>query len=155
MKNFTKIITLAAFTLAVAGIVRAEDNFAGKWKGEFDSQIGLQKYTFDLKVDGTNVTGKAIGEREMGTNEVAILEGTISTNSITFVEPLKFGDNDIRIVYTGKISGDEIKFHRKVGDVAEEDFTAKRVKADNAKAEVPMDAKPAAHAETNSPPAKP
>ena len=147
MKKFSKTLALAAFALAVAGVARAEDGVAGKWKGEFDSQIGLQKYTFDLKVDGTNVTGKAVGERDMGTNEVAITEGTISTNGIFFVEMLKFDDNDLRIEYTGKISGDEIKFHRKVGDVAEEDFVAKRVKE--------TDAKPAATAETNSLSAKP
>jgi hypothetical protein len=159
MKNFTKIFALifalAAFTLAAVGIARAEDNFAGKWQGQFDSQIGLQKYTFEFKVDGTNVTGKAIGEREMGTNEVVLAEGTISSNGIFFVEPLKLGNNELRIEYTGKISGDEIKFHRKVGDVAEEDFTAKRVKAGEGKADAPAEAKPAATTETNSPPAKP
>jgi hypothetical protein len=32
------------------------------------------------------------------------------------------------ITYTGKISGDEIKFTRKVGDFATEEITAKRVK---------------------------
>ena len=96
---------------------------------------------------GTNLTGKATGERERGTNEVAITEGTISTNGIFFVEPLKFQDNELRIEYTGKVSGDEIKFHRKVGDFAEEDFVAKRVN--------PSDAKPAAKTGTNSPPAKP
>jgi hypothetical protein len=155
MKNFTRIFALAAFALAVAGVARAEDNFAGKWKGQFDSQIGLQKYTFDFKVDGTNVTGKAIGEREMGTNEIVLTEGSIGTNGITFVENLKFGDNEIRILYTGKLSGDEIKFHRKVGDVAEEDFTAKRVKAGDAKAEAPAETKPAATTETNSSSANP
>lgn len=151
MKNFTKTLVLAAFALAVIGIARAEDNFAGKWKGQFDSQIGLQKYTFEFKVDGTNVTGKVVGEREMGTNEVVLTEGSIGTNGITFVEPLKFDDNELRIVYTGKLSGDEIKFHRKVGDVAEEDFTATRVKDGEAKAET----EPADAPETNSPPAKP
>ena len=40
---------------------------------------------------------------------------------------------------------------RQVGDVAEEDFVAKRVKANNAKPE----AQPEAKADTNSPPAKP
>lgn len=122
-----KTLILVACALAFAGTVRAGENIAGKWKGQFDSQIGLQKYTFEFKVDGTNLTGKAVGERENGTNNVAITEGTVSTNGIFFVEPLKFGDNDIRIEYTGKVSGDEIKFHRKVGDFAEEDFTAKRV----------------------------
>jgi hypothetical protein len=151
MKNFIKTLALATFALAVVGVARAEDSVTGKWKGEFDSQIGLQKYTFDLKVDGTNVTGNAIGEREMGTNEVVITEGTIGTNGIFFVEPLKFDDNELRIEYTGKVSGDEIKFHRKVGDVAEEDFVAKRIKETDTKSE----AKPAVKADTNSPPAKP
>jgi hypothetical protein len=78
---------------------------------------------------------------------VAITEGKIKQDDISFVEPLKFRDNELRIEYTGKVSGDEIKFHRKVGDFAEEDFVAKRVN--------PSDAKPAAKAGMNSPSAKP
>lgn len=152
MKNFIKKIVLAAVALALAGPVRgAEDTVAGKWKGHFDSQIGVQKYTFDFKVDGDKLTGKAIGEREMGTNEVQITEGKINKDEISFVEPLKLNDNELRIEYTGKVSGDEIKFHRKVGDFAEEDFVAKRVKEPGAKPET----KPEAKADTNSPPAKP
>ena len=133
MKNIIKTTGLAAFALAFVGTAQAQDTVAGKWQGQFDSQIGLQKYTYDFKVAGTNLTGTAIGEREMGTNEVTLTEGTVSTNSIFFVEPLKFGGNDIRIEYTGNVSGDEINFHRKVGDIAEEDFVAKRVKTGDAK----------------------
>jgi hypothetical protein len=151
MKNIVKTVGLAAFALAFVGTAQAQDTVTGKWQGQFDSQVGLQKYTYDFKVDGTNVTGRAVGTRDTGTNDVAITEGTVSTNGISFVEPLKFGDNDVRIEYTGKVSGDEIKFHRKVGDFAEEDFVAKRVKASDAQPE----AKPAATADTNSPPAKP
>ena len=147
MKNIVKTIGLAAFALAFAGSALAQDEIAGKWKAQFDSQIGTQKYTFELKVDGTNLVGKAIGERENGTNEVAITEGKIGKDGISFVEPLKIQDNDIRIEYTGKVSGDELKLHRKVGDFAEYDIVAKRVKAD--------DAQPAAATATNSPPAKP
>jgi hypothetical protein len=33
-----------------------------RWKAEFDSPIGLQKYTFTFKEDGTNLTGKASSE---------------------------------------------------------------------------------------------
>jgi len=127
MKNIVKTIGLAAFALASVGSALAQDNIAGKWKAQFDSQIGTQKYTFEFKVDGTNLVGKAIGERENGTNEVAITEGTITTNGISFVEPLKIQDNEIRIEYTGKVSGDELKLHRKVGDLAEYDIVAKRV----------------------------
>ena len=152
MKKIVNAITLAVCVLIIVGVARAQENITGKWKAEFDSQIGIQKYTYDFKVSGTNLTGRAIGIREMGTNEVVITEGAVSTNGIFFVEPLKFGDNELRIEYTGKVSGDEIKFHRKVGDVAEEDFVAKRVKEVAATPEAPQ---PETKAYTNSPPAKP
>ena len=151
MKNIVKTLTFAACALAFAGTARAQDTVAGKWKGEFDSQIGLQKYTYEFKVQGTNLTGRAIGIRDNGTNNVAITEGKIVKDEISFVEPLKFDDNDIRIEYTGKISGDEIKLHRKVGDFAEEDLVAKRVKESDTQPEI----KPETKTDTNSPPVKP
>jgi hypothetical protein len=147
MKNIVKITGLAAFALAFVGTASAQDTVTGKWQGQFDSQVGLQKYTYDFKANGTNLTGRAVGISDNGTNNVAITDGMVSTNGITFVELLKFGDNDVRIEYTGKVSGDEIKLHRKVGDFAEEDLVVKRVKAG--------DARPDAKADTNSPPAKP
>jgi hypothetical protein len=163
MKTLTQTLSIATCALIFVGCrhverggaqpdqtARAGEDVTGTWKGQFDSQIGLQKYTYEFKVAGTDLTGKAIGEREMGTNEVVITEGTVTTNGIYFVEPLKLGDFDLRIEYTGKVSGDEIKFHRKVGEYAEEDFTAKRVKE-----AVPPEAKPEAEAGTNAPPAKP
>ena len=151
MKKIVKTFGLAAFALAFVATAQAQDNVTGKWQGQFDSQIGVQKYTYEFKVDGTNVTGKAFGITENGTNNSAITDGKIKQDTITFVEPLKFGDNDIRIEYTGKVAGDEIKLHRKVGDFAEEDLVVKRVKASDAQPE----AKPAATTGTNSPPAKP
>lgn len=152
MKNYTKLFALAVFALAFAGSAwSADETVAGKWKAQFDSQIGTQKYTFEFKVDGTNVTGKAIGERQMGTNAVAIIEGKINGDEISFVEPLKLQDNEIRVEYKGKVAGDELKLHRKVGDLAEYDIVAKRVKAGDAKPEAQPEAKTA----TNSPPAKP
>jgi hypothetical protein len=147
MKNIIKTIGLAAFALAFVGTAPAQDTVTGKWQGQFDSQIGVQKYTYDFKADGTNLTGRAFGITENGTNNSAIAEGKINKDTITFIEPLKFGDNDIRIEYTGKVAGDEIKLHRKVGDFAEEDLVVKRVKA--------SDAQPETKADTNSPPAKP
>jgi hypothetical protein len=39
---------------------------------------------------------------------------------------LKIQDNELRITYTGKISDNEIKFTRKVGDFGSSEATAKR-----------------------------
>lgn len=55
-------------------------------------------------------------------------EGKLDGDIITFVEPLSFNGNDIRIEYTGKINGDQIKFTRKVGEFATEELVAKRSK---------------------------
>ena len=152
MKTYTKSIALASLSLSLAGSAwSADTTVAGKWQGEFDSQIGVQKYTYEFKVAGTNLTGRAIGIRDEGTNNVAITEGKIIKDEISFVEPLKFDDNDVRIEYTGKVSGDEIKLHRKVGDFAEEDLVVKRVKDGDAQSATP----PATTVDTNSPPAKP
>ena len=129
MKTWISFATLTISALMSLHTVRADDSVTGKWKGEFDSQIGVQKYTFDFKVDGDKLTGKAVGERDMGTNEVTLTECKLDKDQISFVENLKFDDNELRIEYSGKISGDEIKFHRKVADIATEDFVAKRVKS--------------------------
>jgi hypothetical protein len=160
MKILFNSLTLAALALTLSSTTRADDQpvraeqpaaVVGTWKGQFDSQIGLQKYTFEFKLDGDKLKGKAIGEREMGTNEVQLTEIKLSKEEISFVETLQFGDNDLRIEYKGKIAGDEIKLHRKVADVAEEDFVAKRVKEGDAKAEVKPEVKPG----TNAPGSKP
>ena len=142
MKRIVKIIGLAAVALAFVGTASAQDTVTGKWQGQFDSQIGVQKYTYEFKAYGTNLTGRAVGITENGTNDVAITEGTVSTNGISFVEAFKFNDIDARIEYTGKVSGDEIKLHRKVGDFADEDLVVKRVKPSDAKPEAKPELKP-------------
>jgi opacity protein-like surface antigen len=122
-----KIVVLAVLTLTAMVAAYAAD-VTGKWTAEFDTAIGVQKYTYEFKVDGTKLTGKAIGKRSDSEAEVEIQEGKINGDEISFVENLKFGDQDLRIEYKGKLSGDEIKFTRKVGDFAAEEFVAKRAK---------------------------
>jgi hypothetical protein len=101
-------------------------NLTGTWKGEVDTQIGLQKYTFLLKQEGASVTGKAAVDINGEKRETELKDGKIDGDSVSFVEMLNFQGNDLRIVYTGKVSGDEIKFTRAVGEFAKEEFVAKR-----------------------------
>jgi hypothetical protein len=118
-----KILKLAVLMLALAAFAYAAD-VTGKWTASFETPIGVQKYTYDLKADGAKLTGKAINER----GEVEIQEGKITGDEISFVENMKFEDQPIRIEYKGKVSGDEIKFARKVADFGGEEFVAKRAK---------------------------
>ena len=123
----SRAVTMAILMLACALAAYAAD-VTGKWTAEFDTQIGVQKYTYELKADGAKLTGKATGKRADSESTVEIQEGKLDGDEISFVENLKFGDQDIRIEYKGKVSGDEIKFTRKVGDFATEEFVAKRAK---------------------------
>lgn len=121
----TKTLLLAIVALPLS--VFAAD-ITGTWKSEFDSQIGLQKYTFTFKQAGTTLTGKASSEAGERKHEAELKEGKVEGDAVSFVEMLSFQENEIRITYTGKISADanEIKFTREVGDFAKEEIGAKR-----------------------------
>ncbi|GEM_PF-805193 len=105
MKTQYKVLLLVCVTLTLVLSALAAD-FTGKWKTEFDTQIGVQKYTFEFKVEGEKLTGKASFERMDQKGEVDLLEGKVSGTEISFVEKLSFQDNEIRIEYKGKISGE-------------------------------------------------
>jgi FKBP-type peptidyl-prolyl cis-trans isomerase 2 len=123
----TLALLLATLTLNYLGSLHAAD-VTGKWKSEFETQIGQLKYTYELKADGAKLTGKAIRVLDGQTTEIEIKEGKVSANELSFVETVKFQDQEIRIDYTGKLAGDEIKFTRKVGDFATTEIVAKREK---------------------------
>jgi hypothetical protein len=115
---FATILTLAAFLSLNAA------DITGKWTAEFDTPMGVQKYTYEFKVDGGKLTGTATGSQ----GAVEIQEGKVNGDEISFVENMKFEDMPMRIEYKGKAAGDEIKFARKVGDFGGEEFVAKRAK---------------------------
>src|SRR5476651_48636 len=132
MKNLLKFATAVLISFSLLGALRAAD-IDGKWQAEFDSQIGTQKYIFELRADGEKLTGKAIGEREGQKAEVEIKNGKIVKDEVSFSETIKRQDQELVVEYKGKIVGDELKLHRKVGEVAEYDIVAKRVKEAKAK----------------------
>jgi hypothetical protein len=116
---------LSAVLFLAFGVSALAADFNGKWTSEFDTQIGVQKYTYEFQVDGSKLTGKAINDQRGATD---IHDGKIDGDNVTFVEVIDFNGTEIRIIYTGKIEGDEIKFTRQVGEFATEQIVAKRVK---------------------------
>ncbi len=121
MKLSASLLALAA--LPWAGFAA---DISGTWKTEFNSQIGVQKYTYTLKQDGTNLTGKASSEIGDQKRETELKEGKVEGEKVSFVEMLKFQENEIRITYKGTISTNEMKLTREVGDFAKEEIVAKR-----------------------------
>ena len=128
MKISLKIVALIGLTLGLLASARAADaGITGKWTAEFDSQVGQQKYVFEFKADGEKLTGKASSERQGTKSETEIKGGKIVKDEVSFTETLKIQDQDIAVEYKGKLAGDELKLHRKVGEFAEYDIVAKRV----------------------------
>jgi hypothetical protein len=121
--TYRTVLTLAVAALMFAVAAPAAD-ISGKWTAQFDTQIGVQKYTYEFKVDGGKLTGKAISQN----GESAIQEGKVSGDEISFVEMLNYQGQEIRIAYKGKIAGDEIKFTRNVAEFATEELVARRSK---------------------------
>jgi hypothetical protein len=99
-------------------------DITGQWTATFNTQVGEQHYTYTFKVDGEKLTGTA--KSDNGTT--AIENGTVKGDDVSFVENLDYQGQKLAITYTGKISGDEIKFTRDVAGAAKEDLVAKRVK---------------------------
>ncbi|MBN8249882.1 MAG: hypothetical protein J0L84_20875, partial [Verrucomicrobia bacterium] len=121
------LLTTLALLSATAGLHAADLN--GTWNAAFDTQVGKQTYTYELKAEDGKVTGKATGDIN-GQNKrtVEIKEGKLVGDTVSFVEVIDFQGNEISIAYTGTLRGDEIRFTRQVGDVATEELVARREK---------------------------
>jgi hypothetical protein len=124
MKYRGFLVALILSVLVPFVALRAAD-ITGKWTASFETQIGQQHYTYDFKVTGTQLTGKAKSDN----GESELKDGKVDGDTVTFVENLDFQGMALKIEYTGKIvSNDEIKFTRKVADLATEELVAKRAK---------------------------
>ena len=120
----TRKIILSTVLILICFVTIFAADPTGKWTTTINTQIGDQAYTYDFKIEGEKLTGTA--KSQFG--EVQLTDGTFKDDVLSFVENVSFEGNAIRISYKGKISGDEIKFSRQVGEFATEEFVAKRAK---------------------------
>ena len=137
--NIRTVVT-AALVFSTLTFSHAAD-LAGKWTSEFDSQIGPQKYTYTFKTDAGKITGKATFDHQMGKGENELKDIKVEKDDVSFSEPLHLNDVDLVITYKGKISGDEMKLTRVVGDIATEEIVAKRVRTEPTPESKPAPAK--------------
>jgi hypothetical protein len=122
-----KSLSVVFLILIGLACVYAAD-ITGKWTAQFDTQVGLQKYTYEFNAEGTTLTGKAIGDIAGAKSESVLREGKINGDEISFVEMQQYQGQEVKIAYKGKVSGDEIKFTRTVTDQFNEEFVARRSK---------------------------
>jgi hypothetical protein len=117
-------------TMCVFASPAGASDITGKWKTEFDTVIGIQKYVFDLKMEDGTLSAKAHFDR-IGIDvrgDVTMTECALVGDDVAFVEPLDVQGTLVRIVYKGKLSDDKIAFTRWVGNFPAETFTATRIK---------------------------
>jgi len=100
MKWLLAIFAAFAITASAADI-------SGNWKATAEGPNGAMERTFVFKVDGNKVTGES-NSQMMGKSPIS--DGKIEGDTVTFVLTGKFGDQEVKLNYKGKISGNEIKF---------------------------------------------
>ena len=120
-------IILALFILLSGFVTASAQNkgIAGEWEAEWNAGIGIMTCHYTFKVDGNVITGKVSAEMNGTESESEITEGKIEGDTITFAYLF---DKTVKMVYTGKVNGDEIKFSRRPGSYATEEAVATRVK---------------------------
>jgi hypothetical protein len=117
MRRFS-IWSTGILAILLSAVALAAD-VSGKWKAEFSTPDGTQRVNnFSFKVDGGKLTGTVAGTQD----ETQIQNAKINGDEISFTAERPFGT----FTYSGKVSGDEIKFKVTFNDQSFE-MTAKRV----------------------------
>lgn len=123
------------FLLLIFGFSRPSSaqpvNASGTWKADIERPVGLFKYTWIIQQDGETLSGKILRDKDSEKSEVVLTEGKMKDGAVSFVEMLSMQDQEIKISYSGKIDGNEMKLTRQVGDFATEQVTAKRENPEN------------------------
>jgi hypothetical protein len=104
--------------------------------GKWTAKAGDVDITLTFKVEGSTLTG-TVDNPQVGSTDIK--GGKIEGDAISFYVVRKMNDTDLKIVWKGKIAGDEIKFSREAegagggmgapgGGGGAMDIIAKRVK---------------------------
>ncbi len=101
MKRLLLLLALCAAAAFAADI-------SGNWKGTADTPNGSMERSFVFKQEGSKLTGETTSSM-MGKS--AIENGKVEGDTVTFTITGRFGDNEMKLNYSGKIvSPTEIKF---------------------------------------------
>ena len=108
MKRMSKVIVLFVATVALmlaAAPARAAD-VDGKWSGSLDTPMGAVQVGFNFKADGATLTGTTTGPDG---SEIAIKNGKVDGDKITFLVSIDFGGMSLDLNYTGVVKKDSVE----------------------------------------------
>ncbi len=102
-----RILSVVVVFLTALSVSAVAADVTGKWVAQLPGRGGeTMESTFNLKVEGEKLTGTVVGP--MG-NENPISDGKISGDDLSFVIKVNFQGNEMKMLYKGKVSGDEMK----------------------------------------------
>lgn len=105
MKLKLFLILTVALALFTTGAFAAD--ITGKWTAETKGRNGeTRTQTFNLKQDGGTLTGTV--STPMGENQIS--EGKVDGDTVSFVVKMDRNGTEMKMPYTGKVSGNEIQF---------------------------------------------
>jgi opacity protein-like surface antigen len=78
----------------------------GKWTGSLDTPMGAVQLGFNFKADGAALTGTTTGPDG---SELAIKNGKIDGDKISFVVSVDFGGMALDLNYTGVVKPDNVQ----------------------------------------------
>lgn len=106
-----RLIPRAFALAALLAMTAAAADVNGKWEADVFNRLGgSQMTTFNLKLDGTKVTGTVGITGGFRAAPKEIVEGKVIGSDITFAVIDKVGDLELKTVYKGKVDGNEIRF---------------------------------------------
>jgi hypothetical protein len=122
MRN--KFFSTAMFLILVFSATAWAAGVSGKWT----ARAGDVDITLVFKVDGTTLTGTI--NNPLAAGDTILHEGKVNGDEISFAVTRTINDNEVKVVWKGKASGDEIRFKREIQGQSGSatDITAKRLK---------------------------
>jgi len=108
----TKKLLLVITILLVASFAVMAADVSGKWTFEQPGRGGNpgRPVTITLKADGSTLTGTMpAGGRGGGGEPIAISDGKVDGNNVSFTVKREFNGNSFVTKYEGTVNGDEMK----------------------------------------------
>jgi len=93
--------TMAVACLILFPLLSYAADISGQWKGEYRGDHGPAEILFQFQQSGEQLTGKA--------GEVAIQEGKVTGDDVSFAVVGKVGKREVKITYTGKLNNEVLE----------------------------------------------
>jgi hypothetical protein len=101
----TRLVAASLFLASLFGSLLFAADISGKWTGESDQG---PSFTFTFQTDHDKLTGTMLS---MEGKELPLVDGKLDGDNLSFSVATQWQGQTIKLVATGKISGEQIQLH--------------------------------------------